>query len=216
METVRPDYFLKMIQHLREKEEVMLYGNIITISPEESVAAAQFLKAEYEKELSGYPLLSPVFNAEAALWAARIVYVSAQLLLYRENKQRDLALLLPVYEQEHNAAAVLSADLCLRFLPDMLIQLKLIDTEDPLIELLEKILVQWHYSGVAYSLDTSVLDFTTSQSDTALFEMYCERIFENKKLILAQHPVFRETITSQLGMYGNEFWKDFKMTTTSA
>lgn len=215
MESDRPHYFLKMIQHLRQNEEIMLYGNILSASSEECSQVTDFLKSEYEKELSGYPPGAPPFYSEAALWAARIVYVSAQLLLYRENKEKDFAVLLPSYEGDNTPAAVLSADLCLRFLPDMLVQFKLIDSEDPLIELLEKILVTWHYSGVTYSLKPETLDLTMLHTDASLFQLYCDRIFENKNLLLAQHTAFRDTIISQLGIYGTTFWNEFKMTTTA-
>jgi hypothetical protein len=215
MDIESKEYFLKMIRHLREQEEIMLYGNLLTFTALEAAAVGTFLKSEYEKEASGYPPAYPAFNTEAALWAAQLVYVSAQLMLYRENKEKDLTLLLPSYVPAIDSSAMVSADLCLRFLPDMLIQLKLIDSEDALIELLEKILQEWHYSGVAYEQDVGLLDFTIITSDASFFQMYCDRIFENKKLTLAQHPVFRDTIVSQLGIYGAEFWNELKRTTSS-
>lgn len=213
METVRPDYFLKMIRHLREQEEIMLYGNLLTFPAQEAAAVGAFLTEEYEREASGHPVHSPKFNVDAAIWAAQLVYVSAQLMLYRENKEKDLTLLLPSYTHVIDSSAMVSADLCLRFLPDMLIQLKLIDSEDALIALLEKILRTWHYSGVTYKQDAREFDFTTITGDAAFFQLYCDRIFDYKILTLAQHPVFRETIVSQLGMYGAEFWNELKLTT---
>lgn len=215
MEPEKGNYFLRMIKHLRQQEEVMLYGNIVTVPATEEADVVSFLKAEYGNEVLEYPGTAPAFNSDAALWSAKVVYLSAQLLLYRNNKVTDLPQLLPVYGHVADSGAWLSADLCLRFLPDMLTQLKLIDSEDTLISLLEAYLQQWHYSGVGYSLAVDQLDFTLVQSDPCLFQMYCDRIFEHRKLELARHPVFGKSIAAQLGIYGTSFWKDFPLTSTT-
>lgn len=213
MEIQARDYFLKMIQSLRQHEEIMLYGNILNISPQERDHVVNFLRDEYEREVLEYPHAAPEFNPDAAIWAAQTIYLAAQLILYRENKNTELLILLPDYEHEINASAILSADLCLRFLPEMIQQLKLIDSEDHLIELLEKKLVTWHYSAITYSLDISQFDFTFASSNKSLFQLYSDRIIENKKLHLAQHPLFRQYINAQLGIYGADFWNEFKILT---
>lgn len=69
-------------------------------------------------------------------------------MLYRKNEEQDIAILLPSFISPISPSAHLSADLVLRFLPDIIKQLKLIDPEDALIGILERQLVQWYYSGV--------------------------------------------------------------------
>ena len=51
------------------------------------------------------------FNKDAALWAAKTIYIAAQLMLYRENKSVELAKLLPDYNGEINASSILSSRL---------------------------------------------------------------------------------------------------------
>lgn len=207
-------YFLKMIRMLREQEETILYGNILAVSEAEAVEVSDFLQKEYWRESLDYPFTAPELDLKAALWGAKTVYIAAQLILYRENKDADLDALLPDFEGEVTPSTIMSADLCLRFLPDMLVQLKLIDTLDPLIEVLEEKLIRWHYSGVQYPLETERLDFEAIYGHACLKQMYANRIVEHKQVRLAKIPVFQQLIQANFGMYGETFWKDFKIETT--
>ncbi|MBC7450416.1 MAG: hypothetical protein H7259_02895, partial [Cytophagales bacterium] len=203
-------YFLKMIEMLRKQEDILLYDNLFHVNPIESEQVMEFLKKEYTREVLEYPYTAPPFNSTAALWAAQTVYSAAQLMLYRENKDSDIDALFPDYSGEIDASAILSCDLCLRFLPDMLIQLKIIDSDDPLIELLEYTLIKWHYSGINYSMDIETLDFFPVHSDPSLKQLYVNRIVRYKKLSLANHPFLKELMMANLGMFGKEFWNEFK------
>jgi len=207
------NYFLNMIQNLRRDEGILLYNNILKIEAHQAKEVVAFLRQEYEDETLDYPYLAPDFDADAALWAAENVYIASQLILYRENQETDINLLLSDFDLEITPAAIISCDLCLRFLPDMLIQLKLIDYEDVLINSLERILTQWHYSGVKYDLDIASLDFTPMVTNNCLMQLYSNRIIEYKKISIAEHPVFKKRIAANLGMYGSEFWDDFKKIT---
>ena len=204
------NYFLEMIQTLRKQQEVILYGNILHVSERYTDAVVDFLSNEYQKELLEYPSETvPEFDAATALWAAKTIYISAQLLLYRENEVTDLDMLLPDYTAIRNASSVLSADLCLRFLPDILVQLKMIDSEDALIEILERKIVYWHYSGINYTLPLEQLDFDSMFAEDGLKRLYLNRIITNKKIDLANHPACKENVAGYLGMYADQFWKDF-------
>ncbi len=207
------EYFLNMIKNLRQNEDVMLYNNILKVNEIETEIAIEFLKKEYQNETLNFPFQSPDFDKNAALWAAKTVYISAQLILYRENKSEDIPTLLPDFQDTISPSSILSADLCLRFLPDMLVQLKFFDSEDPLVEILEKILSQWHYSGINSPLEIDKLDFTVIDSDDCLRQLYINRIIENKSLNLAKLPPFKDNILANLGIYGKEFWKEFSLET---
>lgn len=202
-------FFLKMVRQLRRHEEIVLYQNIFEIKDGETEAVAAFLKAEYLEESIEYPFEIPIFNIEAATWAAKTIYIAAQLLLYRKNKVEDLPSLLQAFPTKPTSDSILSADLCLRFLPDILVELKIIDSSDPLIEILEKILHQWHYSGVNYNLDIEQLDFAPISDHPCLLQLYCNRVVQYKKLHLANLPALQDSISANLGTHGNELWKDF-------
>lgn len=208
------NFFLKMIRTLRHYEDVMLYGNILDIKETESIEVIEFLENEYQCEVLNYPYEVPAYNAEASLWAAKTVYTAAQLMLYRENKEADLPFLLPDFLGEFSASAILSSDLCLRFLPDMLTQLKFIDSEDPLIQILENKLRQFHYSGISYPLEIERLDFRNVGSNKCLQQLYINRIIENKKIQLADHPECKDMVFASLGFFAQEFWNELKIQQT--
>lgn len=204
-----PAPYSKAIVHLRRNEEILLYGNLSPISEEDEREVADYLLAEYEGEQLNYPFNAPEFDKGAALWGARTVYIAAQLLLHRQNKDQDLPLLLPDFKHEMTPSAILSADLLLRFLPDILDQLKVIDPDDVLIVLLDGILNKWHYSAGYYTLDYDEIDFRVLEQDKCLMQLYLDRIIRNRNLTLAHHSFFMSRIASDLGMFASLLWKDF-------
>lgn len=211
---MKDGYFLKMIQTLRQQEEIMLYGSVLQISEKEAAGVTKFLESEYQQEVWEYPGEAPAFDAQAALWAAKTVYTAAQLMLYRENKPDDLVALLPSFQNNCTAVNALSADLCLRFLPNIIVQLKLIDSEDELIHILENILLEWHYSGINYPLEIDSLSFDLLFANNCLRQLYIDKIIAYKKLSLAMHAACKPLVTAQLGIFTQTFWNDFKIATT--
>jgi len=200
------NHFLKTIFRLRQREEVLLFANVLNIKPIEQREVLQFLHEEYRTEVLNYPHEAPDFDEAAALWAAQTVYWAAQFILYRENNAADLEKILKDFQGQTSPSTMLSADLCLRFLPVMLIQLKMIDPEDEMVEILEKILYRWHYSGVDYSLEIEKLDLNDIINNACLLQLYLNRIIEYKKTKLAENEMFKPHIKSNLGMYADEFW----------
>jgi hypothetical protein len=192
----------------------MLYGNILEVSETEDQEAIAYLAKEYENESLNYPFTAPRFDTQAALWAAKTVYVATQLMLYRENKESDLESLLPAYAPEMTPSAIVSADLLLRFLPDIIGHLKAIDPEDKLIEVLEKRLAAWHFSGVKYALPVNDLHFDVILSNPCLYQLYMDRVIENKSLPLARHPSLKEGVKASLGMYAGVYWNEFQQSIT--
>ncbi len=205
---MKDNFCLNMIQHLRKNEEVMLYGNLLTIEKEEVEAIINFLKEEYQSESLNYPYAIPPFDEQAAFWGAKTIYLATQLLLYRENRLEDLSNLLKSFEGEVSASTILSSDLCLRFLPEIIKELKLIDPEDSLIEILESSLYVWHYSGINYALDIEKLDLETILSNECMQQLYCNRIIQYKNLKLANHNSLNHLILADLGNYSSMFWKE--------
>lgn len=199
--------FLRMIINLR-KEEVMLYDNLLCIAPKEAEEVVYFLETEYQDERKSYPYKAPQFDAQAALWAAKTSYFAAQLILYRQNTPEELQQILPKYQGTISAAAILSADLTLRFIPNMIVQLKLLNPEDDLIHILEKQLITWHYSAVGHRLETDEIDFSTITTNPCLYQLYVDRVIERKVHYLAKEPKLQKGIIASLGWYKDIFWKD--------
>lgn len=198
--------FLDTIYHLRTIEQVILYDKLITIAQTEETEVALFLETEYEKEILEYPGIAPNFNSGAALWAARTVYLATQLLLHREHKMKDVKELLSFYIGVVDASAIISADLCLRFLPQIITEIRKIDPEDLIIEILEKHLIQFHYSAIGSDLDTESVNFEIIAENDCLLQLYIDRIVQRKSIKWAQSDFIKKQLEIGFGDYQKLFW----------
>lgn len=198
--------FLETIYHLRTIEQIILYDKLITISKAEETETALFLETEYEKEVLEYPGIAPDFNPDAAVWAAKTVYLAAQLLLYREHKISDLVMLLPDYNGKADASAILSADICLRFLPQIIAEMKRIDPDDLVIAILEKHILQFHYSAIGFEIETEKIHFDIVTTNDCLQQLYIDRIVERKAIKFTQSDVIKKQLEIGFGDYKKIFW----------
>lgn len=199
--------FLDTIYHLRTEEQIILYDKLIEIPKQEEADAMLFLETEYEKEALNYPYIAPPFNSKAALWAAKTVYFAAQLFLYREHKLEELKPILPKYDGIIDASAVLSADICLRFLPQIYHEMKLVDADDPVVSIFSDYLHQFHYSMIGTT--TNAIDSTVVFTDDCLKQLYLDRIVERKDNRLAAIPRIKAALLHSFGDYQKVYWKEF-------
>jgi hypothetical protein len=201
--------FCETLKHLRHYEEFVLFGLLSPFNEKEDQEITAWLLLEYEDETKGYPYAAPAFDEAAALWAAKTIYTAGQLLLHREHRLEAFAQMLPSFPGELNAGTILSADIMLRFLPDLISQLDNIDADDSLIPLLEALLTTWHYSGLSYSLPDFNPSFDTILSNKCLRQLYLDRIIFYKNLSLAKHPMLKPHVNAVLGIYADEYWREF-------
>ena len=201
-------YFLDTIVRLRQTEEVILYGELLEISSIELKLLNYFLKSEYEEEALDYPFQAPVFDEKAALWAAKNLYFAAQLLLYRKHKLENLVQFLPVFQEKITVSAVLSADICLRFLAPVTKAANNIDVTDPILPILRSHLDAWFYSAVGYGFEVKNINWELIFSNPCLTQMFVNRIIERKDINLAKLPQIEAFVNASLGDYGSVFWKE--------
>lgn len=200
--------FLETIYHLRTIEQVILYNKLLAITVTEEKEVVDFLETEYEREALNYPFEAPVFNAKASIWASKIVYFSAQLLLYREHKEAELNSLLPDFDGIIDASALLSADLCLRFLPQIVLEIDKIDPEDVVLNLLNKKLETFHYSAIGFELPAENLRLDGIFENPCLKQLYLDRIVEKKAHKLTLLPQINESLKANFGDYKKYFFPE--------
>jgi hypothetical protein len=200
--------FLDTIYHLRTEERIILYDKLIEIPKNDEADAILFLESEYEKEALHYPYTVPQFDAKAALWAAKTVYFGAQLFLHREHKIEELKTILPKYEGTRNASAILSADICLRFLPQINEELKIVDADDPVVGIFSNYLQQFHYSAIGFDVKCDEINTAIIFSDDCLQQLYLDRVVERKDILLAGVPEIKAALLNGFGDYQKVFWKE--------
>ena len=212
METRSP--FLDTLFLLRKEGTMTIFSDIKSISQKEEQDAADYFESEFEKERLEF--LSDKINCdrETAVWAAKVLYHSAQLHLIRENTAKDLSQLIPLFKGKREINSILSADLSLRFLPQIISVLQDVDPEDPLIKILENILQQFHYSGIGFDLDLEKINWEEELKDKTYRKLYLERVVENKAYRLAEMPYINQQLMAEFGMYKDVFWKDLQIINT--
>ncbi|MEO8238993.1 MAG: hypothetical protein ABI793_01500 [Flavobacterium sp.] len=198
--------FLDTIYHLRTIEQIILTDKLIIISNTEANETVSFLETEYERETLEYPGNAPKFNTEAALWGAKTVYSAAQLLLHREHNINDLNVLLPDFTGKKDASTMLSADLCLRFLPQITEEMKRIDPDDLVIPILEKHLYEFHYSAIGFEIEIEKIDFDTVASNDCLQQLYIDRIVQRKAIKYRESDFVKKQLEIGFGDYKKIFW----------
>jgi len=198
---------------LRKEECITIFTDIQEISQKEEQDAADYFESEFEKERLEF--LSDQINCDhgTAVWAAKLMYHSAQLHLIRENTAKDLNKLIPSFKGKRDVSAILSADLSLRFLPQIISVLQNADPADTLIKMLENILRQFHYSGIGFDLDLENINWEEELKDKTYRKLYLERIVEKKAYSLAEIPYINKFVIAEFGMYKDVFWRELKIVT---
>ncbi|WP_426477226.1 hypothetical protein ACP3T3_18490 [Chryseobacterium sp. CBSDS_008] len=211
METKSP--FLDTIFLLRKEECITLFSSLQQISPQEEEEAGDYFETEFEKERLEFLSDQLTCSKDTAVWAAKVLYHSAQLYLIRENTGKNIENLIPGFKGSRDISSILSADLSLRFLPQVIIALNTIDPEDPLITMLENILTQFHYSGIGYDLDLKNINWQEELKHKTYRKLYLERIVEKRDYKLAEIPLINKLLTAEFGIHKDAFWRELKTIT---
>ncbi|MDF2932160.1 MAG: hypothetical protein K0R36_1491 [Chryseobacterium sp.] len=203
--------FLDTLFLLRKEECINIFTDLHEISKNEEQDAADYFESEFEKERLEFLSDQISCDQKTAVWAAKVLYHSAQLYLIRKDTAKDLEKLIPQFIGKRDVSSLLSADLSLRFLPQIISSLQIADPEDPLIKILENILQQFHYSGIGFDLDLEKINWEEELKDKTYRKLYLERIVEKKAYNLAEIPYINQLLMAEFGMYKEIFWRELKI-----
>lgn len=205
--------FLDTLFLLRKSGTVTVFSNLHEIPEREEQEAGDYFQAEFENERLEFLSEDIQYTREAGVWAAKVLYYSTQLYLIRENTAKDLDKLIPKLKGTPDISSILSADLSLRFLPQISLALHAADPEDPLVKMLEDILTKFHYSGIGYPLNLEKVNWEKELKDRTYRKLYLERIVEKKAYALAEIPYINHLLTAEFGLHKDVFWKELKIIT---
>jgi hypothetical protein len=116
------------------------------------------------------------FDAETALEAAELVRQSSWALVNRDERVGDLKRRIRLSRTPRTPSQHLSADLLLRYLPQVLNRTRALDPADPLAAMLVEVLRSWPLSGVLADVEDpprTALDFG---EHPGLLLLYAERL----------------------------------------
>jgi hypothetical protein len=173
------------------------------------LAAAEKLLREYHAEDSlDLPHTAPAFEAAAALWAAQYLYHTGVLAVVRELDEAAIATHLPDFGGEATPAASYSADLSLRYLPDLLQLAKGLAPADALVARLRDTARQWPLSFVGHEPADAGAE-AILLAHPALRGAYLDRIIRAQDRARASQPHLVPLVQAALGAYSAELWPDF-------
>ena len=201
--------FFKTLYELRKAGNLTIFSKLKVVSKTDTKEVVDLLRAEFELESMEFPVALD-YDAASALWAAKTLFYSAQLLLIREDTVKDLATFFPEINGKITLSAKLSADLSLRFLPEIYAQLNIADNKDPLLPVLERYLKQFHYSSIGSDIEPEVADWQAELADPVYRKLYLDRIVAKKDYKRAEIPYINQLLHAAFGLYKNQFWSSLK------
>ena len=168
--------------------------------------AAAFLKDTEKIWRSNQPDGLPEFDVEPALWAAEVVFRSAQFQVFRDVNAEFIE---QAFQQTETSFAALdrslpqthySADLCLRYLPDVLRLVRSGAADDPLVQIIESLLKDWPLSAVGVQ-EIELVKRPVAFRDEGLWKLYIDRIIERSDKRLLSDPDVHHAVTASVGAF---------------
>lgn len=187
---------------------ITLSGQPAPFEATDLAAAESLLRAYHTEDCLDLPHTAPVFDAPAALWAAHYLYYTAVLAVVRELDEAAIATHLPEFEGEVTPAAIYSADLTLRYLPDLLLLAKGLAPADALVARLRHTARQWPLSFVGHEpADAGAEDILLAHP--ALRGAYVDRIIGAQDRERAGQLYLAPLVQAALGAHSAQLWPDF-------
>ena len=140
---------------------------------ERDVATLADAFGTYSLSVAGPPI---AFDARTACEAAEVVRQASWALVNREERVADLKRRLRMSAAPTTPAQHLSADLLLRYLPQLLKRARGLDPTDPLIAILGDLLRRWPLSGVLSDVEEGPLVAIDFGGHPGLLLLYAERL----------------------------------------
>jgi hypothetical protein len=185
---------------LLESGRVRVSEPTLISAADESAADAALLAFErsYRRELPGG---APRFSLPVARWSAVVMLRICQFLVYRDVDEAAVsqALATPAPEPA-SPASHYSADLLLRFLPDVARLANGINPDDPLVEQLQKLAAAWPLSSVGMPSDGNV-SLQGIVDDRCLLALYVDRVIAAQDTGRLQDERVRQAVRAALGIH---------------
>ncbi|RTQ48802.1 hypothetical protein EJV47_14445 [Hymenobacter gummosus] len=180
-----------------------------TFEPVDLEAATVLLTDYHADDALHLPHQAPAFEPAAALWAAEYLYFTVQLTLVRELDAAVVAERLPDYPGELTPAALYSADLLLRYLPNLLSLARGLAPDDVLVARLQRLAGRWPLSFVGHPGPAEEAAEAQVLAHPALRQEYVDRIIQAQDQARAARPALRPLVHAALGSHAARLWPDF-------
>jgi hypothetical protein len=197
------------LQTLFTEGSVAVEGKLFSFNEEDEADSVRLLQQWYEDDKLELPHSAPSFWADAALWAARHVYLSLQLIVIRDAEEEEVHKTLQPYRGLMSPDAICSADITLRYLPDVLSLAKGLAPADIMVAKLKETASQWPFSSVGIDADIELMNEDIILNHPSLRIAYIDRIIEKKDSKRTDNINIKEGVREALGSYSFLLWPRF-------
>jgi hypothetical protein len=197
------------ISTLHDEGSVTVDSAVVPFEEDDIHQTAALLQQFHSKDSMELPGSAPAFDAAAAVWAAGYLYRAVQLVMLRNLGEDAVRQLLTPYPGEQSAAAMYSADLCLRYLRDVLELAKGLAPGDALVVQLKNEAARWPLSSVGMAVEGE-MDINVIMDHTSLKYSYIDRIIETRDLARCNNKEVKELVEEALGNYAADLWPGYK------
>lgn len=203
--------FTSFIQDLLEKGQVTVARQLNPFSEEDLQEAAIVLRKYYADDALEMPHTAPDFSREAAIWAATYLYRASQFTMLRDVGEQEVQAHLSDFSGALSPEVIYSADLMLRYLPQLLHLAKGLAPDDVLVTCIKHTLVQWPFSSVGTEIIREV-NHQLILAHPSLKYAYIDRIIQQKDIKRATNEAVAEAIHEALGEHSSVLWPEFNQT----
>jgi hypothetical protein len=202
-------HLTSFIKELLEKGQVTVTKGLTLFSEEDLQESLKVLRGYHAEDALQMPLVAPAFSSEAALWGAVYLYRATQFVLIRDLGEEAVQSHLNDFSGPVTAEAIYSADLTLRYLPDLLQLAKGLAPDDVLVTCIQHTLTQWPFSSVGTEAAAQA-DYQPVLAHDSLKYAYIDRIIKHKDTRRASGEEVAELISEVMGAHAALLWPGFE------
>jgi hypothetical protein len=198
-------HLTSFITDLLEKGQVTVTKGLTLFSEEDLQETASVLEQYYKQDVLEMPFIAPAFSSQAALWGVTYLYRATQFALIRDLGEEAVQAHLTDFSGPITPEAIYSADLTLRYLPDLLHLAKGLAPDDVLVTCIKTTLARWPFSS-AGTAGLGEVEHGPVWAHKSLKYAYIDRIIKHKDTERAYQEPVAELIREVLGEYAAILW----------
>lgn len=196
------------VQTLLTDGKITVDGALSAFEEDDLSDSAKLLSRFYEEDIVHMPLTAPAFEAGPAVWAAKHLYLSLQLIVLRELPPQTIEESLEPFNGEISPSSIYSADLVLRYLPDIFNLARGLAPADIMVTKMAESAAYWPFSSVGIPLQQEI-DDSIILNHPSLKTAYIDRIIRTKDIKRISDENMKEYVMEALGNYAAVLWPDF-------
>jgi len=199
----------EFILSLKEEGRVAIKGKLHPFDAQDFEESKQLLRKYYDEDRIEMPFDPPVYSEKAALWASEYLYTAIQLTVLRDAGEEMIFEHLKPFDGDNDPSEIYSADLMLRYMPELFELAKGLAPADVLVQELRRTALSWPFSSVGIELEQAVNDDNIFDHPSLKY-VYVDRIIKEKDKTRLKNARVVDCIHEIAGEHLQIFWPEFE------